>query len=107
MNSLSLFTSFLCRFAPYQEFVNNFYSRCLEIQTFPVVDGKMGNVYAEMLVKQIGKDEEGRPITIDYEMFEYLYLNINITDLEQVVGTDHDEGRSINRKRYKVLTYTL
>lgn len=63
------------------------YENCLEIQTLPQkVDG-LRSVFATLTIKQINEnDESGKPITIDYEKYEYLYLTVVVTDTKTAPG---------------------
>nr|AAV80768.1 cadherin-like Cry1Ac receptor [Heliothis virescens] len=68
------------RDADAKEFVN-----CIEIETvYPNLNDR-GTAIGRVVVREIREH-----VTIDYEMFEVLYLTVRVTDLNTVIGDDYD-----------------
>nr|AFB74167.1 truncated cadherin [Helicoverpa armigera] len=61
------------------------YIGCIEIETIYPNINERGNAIGRVVVREI---RDG--VTIDYEMFEVLYLTVIVRDLNTVIGEDHD-----------------
>ncbi|XP_063894022.1 protocadherin Fat 1 [Helicoverpa armigera] len=61
------------------------YIGCIEIETIYPNINQRGNAIGRVVVREI---RDG--VTIDYEMFEVLYLTVIVRDLNTVIGEDHD-----------------